>query len=121
MPLWPTTPFVLLAAGCYSRGSERFRHWLENHRWFGPPLKAWKEHGAISWTGKALSAVGLLGSVAIMTTRLGLAWGVVSLAVALVVISWIMTRPAPPKRDAAPNDLSRGLAQENEPSPSNPK
>jgi uncharacterized membrane protein YbaN (DUF454 family) len=100
IPLWPTTPFVLLAAACYSRGSEKFRIWLENHRWFGPPLIAWQEHGAISWTGKILSAVGLLGSVAIMTYRLGLLWGAVSLTVAAIIIAYVVSPPSPPRPSA---------------------
>lgn len=35
VPGLPTAPFVLLAAYCYVRGSERHYHWLLNHRIFG--------------------------------------------------------------------------------------
>lgn len=36
VPVLPTTPFVLLSAGCYFRGSSRFHDWLLNHKYFGP-------------------------------------------------------------------------------------
>jgi len=31
----PTTPFLLLAAACYVRSSQRFYNWLMNNRLFG--------------------------------------------------------------------------------------
>jgi uncharacterized membrane protein YbaN (DUF454 family) len=35
VPILPTTPFLLLAAACYMRSSERFYRWLINDRIFG--------------------------------------------------------------------------------------
>ncbi len=43
LPLLPTTPFLLLAAACYSRSSERFYYWLKNNRWVGNYLKSYRE------------------------------------------------------------------------------
>ena len=43
LPLLPTTPFLLLAAACYARSSERFYNWLLNNRWFGNYIKNYLE------------------------------------------------------------------------------
>jgi uncharacterized membrane protein YbaN (DUF454 family) len=39
LPIIPTTPFLLLAAACYLRSSERMHKWLLNNRWFGEYIK----------------------------------------------------------------------------------
>ncbi len=43
LPILPTTPFLLLAAFCYSRSSKRFYDWLMSNRLFGSYLKNYKE------------------------------------------------------------------------------
>jgi len=47
LPLLPTTPFLLLAAACFLRGSPRLYDWLLNHRRLGPYLRQYREHRAI--------------------------------------------------------------------------
>lgn len=39
LPVMPTTVFLLLAAACYARSSERFHRKLVEHRWLGPYLQ----------------------------------------------------------------------------------
>ena len=43
LPLLPTTPFLVLAAMCFSRSSERFHNWLLNNKWFGAYIKNYRE------------------------------------------------------------------------------
>jgi len=43
LPLLPTTPFLLLAAVCYARSSERLYRWLLYNRWFGSYIRNWHE------------------------------------------------------------------------------
>ena len=39
VPVLPTTPFLLLAAACYLRSSQRFYDWLMNSRLLGNYIK----------------------------------------------------------------------------------
>ena len=43
LPLLPTTPFLLLAAICYARSSERFYQWLMTNRYCGAYLRNYRE------------------------------------------------------------------------------
>jgi uncharacterized membrane protein YbaN (DUF454 family) len=43
IPVLPTTPFLLLAAVCYLRSSDRFYRWLINNRLFGNYIKNYLE------------------------------------------------------------------------------
>jgi len=43
VPILPTTPFLLLAAACYMRSSERFYQWLIGNRIFGAYVKNYIE------------------------------------------------------------------------------
>lgn len=47
LPVLPTTPLVLLAAFCFSKGSPRLRAWIANHSHFGPAIADWEATGAI--------------------------------------------------------------------------
>ena len=59
VPLLPTTPFLLLAAACFLKGSDRIYQWLMNHKLFGPYIRNFREHKAIPLTTK-IFAVSLL-------------------------------------------------------------
>ncbi len=39
VPILPTTPFLLLAAACYIRSSQKFYNWLLNNRILGAYIK----------------------------------------------------------------------------------
>lgn len=47
VPLLPTTPFLILTAICFSKGSENLHMWLLNHKIFGPPINEWNSKGVI--------------------------------------------------------------------------
>ena len=42
LPILPTTPFLLLAAYCYGRGSDRFYGWLMNRTWVGGYIRSYR-------------------------------------------------------------------------------
>jgi len=43
VPVLPTTPFLLLAAGCYLKSSQRFYNWLMGSRWLGSYIRNYTE------------------------------------------------------------------------------
>jgi uncharacterized membrane protein YbaN (DUF454 family) len=47
LPIIPTTPFVLLSAACYYKGSERLHGWLSGNEVFGPMIRDYEEHGGM--------------------------------------------------------------------------
>lgn len=55
VPGLPTTPFLLLAAALYFRGSERLYSWLLNHRVFGKAIRRFRETKSISLRVKVIS------------------------------------------------------------------
>lgn len=98
LPVLPTTPFVILAAFLFSKGSPRLRHWLISHRIFGPLIADWEAHGAIPRPVKRLAC-----------TVMALVFGVSVLAgvptVVLIVqaiclgaaATYVLTRPDAPR------------------------
>lgn len=55
LPLLPTTPFLLLAAALYFRGSPKHYEWLLNHKHLGSYIRNFREHRAIPLRAKVLS------------------------------------------------------------------
>ena len=94
LPLVPTTPFILLAALCYSRGSSRFDRWIHRHRLFGRMLRDWRDGGAIAPLAKAGACLGFAASVVLVWLRLGPAWAVAAILVAASGITFILSRPS---------------------------
>ncbi len=60
LPLLPTVPFMLLAAFCFARSSERLHSWLLSHSYFGPAILDWQRNGAINRRVKWISTASLV-------------------------------------------------------------
>ena len=65
LPLVPTTVFLLLAAYCYSRSSERFHTWLLNNRWCGAYIKNYKDGRGMTTRSKASTILILWASIGV--------------------------------------------------------
>lgn len=55
LPVLPTTPFILVAAACFARSSERFHTWLLSQPVAGPAIREWQEHRAMPRKAKRLA------------------------------------------------------------------
>ncbi len=86
LPLLPTTPFLLLAAACYGRSSQRLYNWLLYNRWFGKYIRSYTEKKGIPlkikiyavillWVAIGISAVfavdNLIARIILMMIALG--------------------------------------------------
>lgn len=63
LPLLPTTPFLLLSAFCFSKGSAKIHHWIISHKWFGPPIRDWQAGKGISLKAKVTAIISLWLSI----------------------------------------------------------
>ena len=96
LPVLPTTPFMLLAAACYARASERFYRWLLTHRVFGPTVREWRRHRSIPWRTKlwaiVLMSATLAPSIVFFVRPAGLQGALGLLGVLLAV--WLYRVPS---------------------------
>lgn len=97
LPLIPTTPFLLLAAFCFARSSERLNAWIHNHRLFGPMLTNWNRYGAISRRAK-LTAGACLIATPIISFLVGAPLWTIGVQIPILACSglFIFTRPDGP-------------------------
>lgn len=97
VPLLPTTPFLLLAAFCFDRGSPKLHAWLVNHAHLGPIIENWNTHGAVPTSAKIFAVV-FMSAVLLAGVYFTLPLWVLGLqaVIFLAVAIFLLTRPAPP-------------------------
>ncbi len=81
LPVLPTTPFLLLAAACYARSSQKFYYWLMNNRWFGVYIRNYRQKKGMPLKIKLLT-VALLW----LTILLSVIFAIQSLTVKLILL-----------------------------------
>jgi uncharacterized membrane protein YbaN (DUF454 family) len=91
LPLLPTVPFLLLAAACFARSSERHYRWLLDHSLFGPLVREWEENRCIRRRARrtAVFSIIVMGgcSVLLFISNVWLqALGVLLILIAVLVV-----------------------------------
>ncbi|MEM6495171.1 MAG: YbaN family protein [Pseudomonadota bacterium] len=96
LPLWPTTPFLLVAVFAFARSSPRLHVWLVTHPRFGPTITNWQREGAISPRAKWSAVVAMVGTLA-LSWMVGVSSGIlITQAIVLsAAAAFILSRPVP--------------------------
>ncbi len=94
LPGLPTVEFLLLSAWAAGRGWPALERWLLAHPRFGPPIRRWREYGAISRHAKWMATLTMsIGVVLILLSSLPhWAKGLLPLTM-VVVLLWLWRRP----------------------------
>ena len=98
VPGLPTTVFILLAAYAASRGSTRLHQRLLQDPRFGPMIRDWQVHGAVSRRAKRWALAMMTLSAILMLWAMPDRWmALPGIAVMAVVAAWLWRRPEPPR------------------------
>lgn len=94
LPVVPTVPFLLLAAAAFARSSPRLERRILEHPTYGPPVRAWRERGAISRIAKIWSTVAMACGVGFSLLAGMPIWIVAAQAmICSVIAAYLVTRP----------------------------
>jgi uncharacterized membrane protein YbaN (DUF454 family) len=95
LPLLPTTPFLLLTAACYARGSSRLHNWFLNNKLFGKYIRNYREGKGIPARSKvlALALLWLTIGFSIFYVIPILIMKIILLTIAILVSLYIISLP----------------------------
>lgn len=99
VPVWPTTVFLLVALWAFARSSKSLHDRLYAHPRLGPPLRDWREHGAISGRAKLAALLFMAAGLAVASASAA-TWTLPAVLAAILVpvAVFIVTRPGAPGR-----------------------
>ena len=90
----PYSPFVVFAAYCFSKGSERMHRWIYNHKIFGPFLTNWNTKRVFPTKMKYFMLIMMSSSLIIMFFTGVPTRGIIYTAVFMAVVAiWAWRYP----------------------------
>lgn len=103
LPVLPTTPFVLIAAYCFSRSSPRLHRWLSETTTMGPLIRGWEAYGVIPLRAKVLATavIAPLVGYPILFRDISLLGKFAAALVSACGLFFIWSRPSHPPRGSA--------------------
>ena len=116
LPVLPTTPFVLVAAGCFGVSSPRLAAKLENTRYFGEYIRNYRSKTGITPAARRTGLVFLwatliLSAALFRSPHLLIVLGVVGIAVTVHIL--MIRRVAVPAEKGSPKTLDGPKAAKN--------
>ena len=85
VPGIPTTIFLIIALWAFTKSSKKLRHWLLNHKRFGPILKNWQKHKVVPRRAKILMVV--LMSLAVILFYYSLQSLILTIGLIIILVS----------------------------------
>ena len=85
VPGIPTTIFLIIALWAFTKSSAKLRHWLLNHKRFGPILNNWQEHKVVPRRAKILMVV--LMSLAVILFYYSLQSLILTIGLIIILVS----------------------------------
>ena len=98
LPILPTTPLVILAAYCFSKGSNRLHRWLTTNPYFGEMIADWEKYRMISLKAKVMATSMIIPSFAYTLIFVNVAiWiKIIVTSIGVYALHFIWTKPDRP-------------------------
>jgi len=95
VPGIPTTIFLIIALWAFTKSSKKLRHWLLNHKRFGPILNNWQQHKVVPRRAKILMVVLMSLAVVLFYYSLQNLYLTIGLIIILVSVAiYVMSLPS---------------------------
>jgi len=105
IPILPTTPFILVAAYGFTRGSRKIYRWVVDPNSLGTGFAEWRRRGVIPpFGGLMIMVVMLIGLVLALVSGLETTSLIIELVGLLLVGAYLLTRPKAGFEDSDKDD-----------------
>lgn len=100
LPIVPTTPFLLLAAYCFSKSSPKVHSWLTRLPYFGDAIIDWEQNRVIRPKAKAAAifTIVVISGVSIIFSQVHYGVKITLTIIGLCCIVFILTRKSSPEQ-----------------------